>query len=73
MGKNYRFFCNTHQNYDNYQLIIDKNILTFGKYKGKTFEEVFEEHPDYCDWILTQTTPRNKGFKNFYNWLSKKK
>lgn len=29
-----------------------KNIkLSFGKYKGKTLEEIFQESPDYIDWL----------------------
>lgn len=30
----------------------DAYKLTFGKHKGKTLKEVFEERPDYIEWLL---------------------
>ena len=26
--------------------------ITFGKYMGKTYQAIYLEHPEYCDWIL---------------------
>ena len=44
------------------------DTLTFGKYKGSSFEDVKEDHPDYCRWILLQNS-NNRDFKNFQTWL----
>ena len=30
----------------------DSYTLTFGKFKGKTLKEVYEEKPDYIEWLL---------------------
>ena len=29
-----------------------KNVFTFGKYKGKTYQEVFDMDKEYVCWIL---------------------
>ncbi|DAZ92944.1 TPA: hypothetical protein N0F65_006285 [Lagenidium giganteum] len=29
-------------------------LLNFGKYKGKTIEEVFDMDRNYCAWLLPQ-------------------
>ena len=29
----------------------DANAINFGKYKGRTAQEVFEEDPDYIKWL----------------------
>lgn len=37
-------------------------IIFFGKYKGKTVEEVFAQDPDYLLWVRDNYTPRsNRG------------
>ena len=33
----------------------DSYTLTFGKHKGKTLKEVYEEAPDYIEWMLGNT------------------
>lgn len=38
----------TQEEADNYK-------LTFGKYKGMTLKEVYEENPDYIDWLLNNS------------------
>ena len=30
--------------------------MTYGKHKGKTFEEVMAEDPTYCTWVLSAST-----------------
>ena len=37
----------------------DEEKLTNGKYKGKTFRDVRDSHPDYCEWVENK-----KGLKN---------
>jgi DNA polymerase III subunit epsilon len=51
-----------------------KETFNFGKYKGKTVEEVFSKEPQYYDWIMNADFPlstknivreiRFKGFEN---------
>lgn len=33
----------------------DSYTFTFGKHKGKTLKEVYEEAPDYIDWLIGNT------------------
>ena len=41
------------------QIERDEEKLTIGKYKGKTFRDVRDSHPDYCEWVENK-----KGLKN---------
>jgi hypothetical protein len=45
-----------------------KNQLTFGRYAGKTFEEVKLTDISYCNWVLKQIKPTGK-MKEFQNYL----
>ncbi len=36
--------------------------IKFGKYKGKTLEEIYKEDPEYIDWLAH---PKPGGFKPF--------
>lgn len=49
---------------------MEKNtaILTFGKYSGKTFEDVRED-TKYCEWILLRASPTCESMKQFEEWL----
>lgn len=42
-------------------------IINFGKYKTKTFDEVYEFDPRYCRWLYTQELIliRNPDLKAF--------
>lgn len=33
------------------ELLLEKNILKFGKYKGETIEVVYDLDPGYCQWL----------------------
>jgi DNA polymerase-3 subunit epsilon len=35
----------------------DQEVFSFGKYKGKTVEEVFNENPGYHNWIQNADFP----------------
>lgn len=40
------------------------NLQMFGKYKGKTYEEIYETEPTYLEWLLNSTDPadtKNQG------------
>lgn len=45
-------------------------VLNFGKYKGKTYEEVMKNHSEYCDWILSRNMKNQEG-KDFVEFLQK--
>eukprot|EP00933_Yihiella_yeosuensis_P028819 TRINITY_DN22623_c0_g2_i1.p2 TRINITY_DN22623_c0_g2~~TRINITY_DN22623_c0_g2_i1.p2 ORF type:complete len:174 (-),score=40.63 TRINITY_DN22623_c0_g2_i1:464-985(-) len=48
--------------------------LNFGRFKGKTFMEVHQEHPEYATWAMTEaqeSTSPSQGLLSFANWLRK--
>ena len=47
------------------------SIITFGKYRGKTFEEISQSDAVYCAWILSQL-PTSKNFQMFRDYLVRK-
>jgi hypothetical protein len=42
--------------------------ITFGKFKGQTYIDVYRKHPDYCKWILEQDTD-HYTFSKFQDWI----
>lgn len=57
-----------------------RNTLAFGRHAGRSYEEVFEHEPQYCQWALTRIGDRTTGadmgngasrgdFQNFTSWL----
>lgn len=36
--------------------ITPDNLITFGKYEGKTFREVFDFDPNYIEWFIRQNS-----------------
>lgn len=49
------------------------NVLPFGKYRGKSYEDVLDEHPEYCEWAAkTAAMPdATSGLLEFVAWLNK--
>ena len=47
--------ANAIQNQEVTQEEADSYTLTFGKHKGKTLKEVYEETPDYIEWMINNT------------------
>jgi hypothetical protein len=45
----------------------ESDIITFGKYKGKTIEDVAKENPNYLNWIVDNIIPKNKEQEDFIN------
>eukprot|EP00959_Pyramimonas_sp_CCMP1952_P041528 868574-Pyramimonas_sp.AAC.1 len=40
--------------------------ITFGeRHRGKTFEAVLAQHPDYCDWIRGSAKNLNDAMRQF--------
>ncbi len=50
----------------------EKQRMTFGKYKGKTFEEIFNDDPSYVCWVLKTKADTRKYFKKFYTYCKDK-
>ena len=34
------------------EITTDRDLITFGKYAGKTYRWVFTKDPAYCEWII---------------------
>jgi hypothetical protein len=46
-----------------------KNI-SFGKYRGKTFAEVYAEDEEYCKWVLRKgTDAKHANWDAFYKYI----
>ena len=43
----------------------DEEKLTVGKYKGKSFRDVRDHHPDYCEWV-----EEKKGIKRVEHFMT---
>ena len=46
---------NAMQNQNVTQAEADNYTMTFGKYKGKTLKEIYEETPQYIEWLIGNT------------------
>jgi uncharacterized protein (DUF3820 family) len=46
--------------------------LTFGKHRGRTYEEMFEKEKGYCSWVLLQESPSG-SMKDFKEWLESRR
>ena len=31
---------------------IDSEVVSFGRYAGKTYLQIYQEHRDYTEWVL---------------------
>jgi len=49
----------------------NQNIITFGKYVGKSFEFVKQNDVSYCNWVLQQIGTGGK-MQQFQLWLKTK-
>ena len=47
--------ANAMQNQEVTQAEADNYTLTFGKYKGKKLKELYEEEPNYIEWMINNT------------------
>lgn len=45
-----------------------ETVLTFGRYSGKTFDEIRRTDVSYCNWALKQVKPTGR-LKEFQTWL----
>ena len=44
--------------------------LTFGRYKGQTFQRVYQEHPDYVQWTMDEVTEEGGYCAGMKKWHS---
>ena len=35
------------------EIPIGETIMTFGRHKGKTYDEIYENHKEYVKWVIT--------------------
>lgn len=59
------------KNYSQYH----KNVITFGKHKGRTFDGVFKNDEFYVDWITKLKTNdiKNENVKDFFLYCCARK
>ena len=50
------------------QTTID-DVITFGKYKGKTYKEVYGQDPDYIMWFLRNNQTLDIDYKSFNDYI----
>ena len=48
------------------RFVSENNKFNFGKYKGLSYGEVFENHKDYIIWILKMDSVQRKYFNKAY-------
>lgn len=46
--------------------------ITFGKYKGRTYREIYEENPGYIDWILRNNNNLRFDIDSFREMLMRR-
>ena len=45
--------------------------LTFGRHSGSTYQYVYDNHPEYCQWILSNHS-HYREYNQFKKWLLEK-
>ncbi len=53
---------------EDFRLVSGNNILSVGRYSGKSFEFVRKTDISYCKWVLKQVKPGG-SIKEFQEWL----
>ena len=48
---------------------IITDLVVQGKHKGKRYQEVYNEDPNYCIWLLSQQDLSSE-FAGFHTWLT---
>ena len=49
-----------------------EEVLGVGEHKGKTFEEVMTEHPQFCSWVLSDDSITSSSLLSFRSFLQDK-
>ena len=50
-------------------VVPEKNIFNFGKHKGKTYDQVFEEDKEYVAYCLGADPKYYRKFQEYYKKL----
>ena len=50
----------------------DNKPLSFGEYRGRTFQDVLQNERKYVEWCLTQPATSNRKLKEFINYIQRK-
>ena len=50
------------------------NTMLFGKFQGKSYEEVLEDSPEYCEWVIqtAEMEPSSGELLHFAKFLTEK-
>ena len=51
----------------------DNKPLSFGAYRGRTFQDVLQNERKYVEWCLTQSATSNRKLKEFINYIQRKR
>ncbi len=62
-------FIKTNKKQSNPVDIPAKNSFNFGKYKGETYDEVFEKDKEYVCWVLGADPKYYSKIQNYYKKL----
>lgn len=53
----------------NSEKVVTRNIVQIGKWKGTTFEEVFEKAPDYLSWVVNNINDEKSPLYPLVEWI----
>ena len=59
--------------FSNYIMPSNDTIFNSGKYSGKTFKDVYDNHPEYVHFISTHKYLKNPIFFSFNEYINKRK
>jgi len=57
---------------ENIKFVSEKNIFTFGRNNGRTYQWVFENDIPYVVWILKSSEENRKYFRKAYTYFKDK-
>lgn len=52
--------------------MLSEDAISFGKYIGRSYKDIFKEDPSYCDWILNFSYGPDSTvhFRHFADWIT---
>ena len=56
----------------NYIMSSNNTVFNSGKYLGKTFKDVYDNHPEYVNFISTHKYLKNPIFFSFNEYINKR-
>jgi len=77
-GKNFAMFADWAKATHPQGVVAPDLFVTFGKHRGRSYQEVLEDDPDYCEWIVQKarteaSSPEGVGpnLQKWADWLMK--